>query len=156
MTYILIIVTLSGDVITREECSHEVITLKCEALKQVKQIGLLTWKVNDSHTNKYLTKIADCDKTLRWCGVMNESIEHLIEEHGITVSVSNGSLSIKRSSRKTASGSVEFSCEVEDQAPWAAGLIQTKFHLSWLECKFSDIIFLLKHRRVWFRHFSRF
>ena len=114
--------------------------MNCEALKELNQSGQLHWEVRDPRTYKR-GRVAYCDGKLH-CVVWNE----LIKEYGISVSVSSGSLSIKRSSRKMASGSVEFSCTVDR---WAgdSNPVRTKINLS-LECKFSDIAFFSKHRRV--------
>lgn len=93
--------------------------------------------MKDSHTNKEPTMVAYCNGTLH-CVVRKKSIEG----YGINVSVSNGSLSIKRSSRNMANGNVEFWCNVyplsHDEDP-----IKFKFNLS-LECKFTYIVFSLK------------
>ena len=104
--------------------------MNCEALRELNQSGRLDWEVRDSRDKKHGTRVAYCNGKLN-CVVLKESLE----EYGIHASVSNGALSIKRSSRNM---SVEFWCTVhrwaEDSDP-----IRTKINLS-LECKFSDII----------------
>ena len=130
---------LSGSVSTRKECSNGDITLNCEPLKQANKIKDLEWKVKDSYTNKKGTRVAYCNETL-WCTLEMKSIEG----YGINLSVSNGSLSIKRSSRKTANGTVEFWCRVQ---PWPIKrrnpISSEKFNLS-LKCKLTDIVSSLK------------
>ena len=94
--------------------------------------------MKDSHTNRVGTQVAYCNGTLH-CVVLKKSIEG----YGINVSVSNGSLSIKRSSRNMANGNVEFWCRVQPSPPDTSNLIKFKFILS-LECKFTYIVFSLK------------
>ena len=127
---------LSGSVSTQEECSNGDITLNCEALKQESKIKDMEWNVKDSRTNK-VTMVASCDKTLS-CRLHMKSIEG----YGINLSVSNGSLSIKRSSRNIANGTVEFWCKVQPSSV-DPPIKSDKFNLS-LECKFTDIVFSLK------------
>ena len=131
---------LSGSVSTRKECSNGDITLNCEALKHVQEnkIKHLEWKMKDSRTNTAPT-VASCDETLS-CSMKMKSIEG----YGINLSVSNGSLSIKRSSRNIANGTVEFWCKVQlSSSSLAPPINSDKFNLS-LECKFTDIVFSLK------------
>ena len=117
----------------RQHCPDEVFTLTCEALKEVEQINQLEWKLNVSGAHKSRKRLAFCNGSLR-CGVAKNSA---VEAHGITVlGISNGTLSVKRSSRKATSRTVELFCRV--QTVFRSIIHRVKIDLS-LECTSCDI-----------------
>lgn len=125
------LVVFLGSLATQQYCPDEVFTLTCEALKKAKQINQIEWKLNDSDRHKSKKRLAFCNGSLR-CGVAKESA---VEAHGITVlGISNGTLSVKRSSSKTTSRTVELFCRVQTAS--RSYIHQVKIDLS-LECKFA-------------------
>lgn len=125
------LVVFLGSLATQQHCPDEVFTLTCEALKKVKQIKQIEWKLNDSDPHKSKKRIAFCNGSLR-CSLEKKSA---VEAHGITLlGIANGTLSVKRSSSKTTSRTVQLFCRV--QTTFLSYIHRVKIDLS-LECKFA-------------------
>ena len=123
----------SGYVTTRQHCPNKVLNLRCEALENADQNSELEW--HWVHNNKQRVLVALCNRSLE-CGVVKASIEGMK-----VLGISNGTLLIERSPRKTTSGNVELVCTVHTKKPVRSQPV--KLDLS-LECKLGAVCPLFK------------
>ena len=124
----------------RRVCANKVFTLNCEALEKANQITELKWQVRYSHSHSHRSKprilVAYCNDSLEHCNV-DQVKASVVAADGIKVlSISKGTLTIERLSRKATSRTVEFRCEV--QTPRNAHSHRVKVDLS-LQCKYVSV-----------------